>query len=134
MIKIDKKIIVCATDDGENYSTEHFGSVKKYLFYELDQKTGETKFIKEINNTSIEEEKHADPEKAKSVSNMLQKAHILINLVFGPNIIKMKQKFIPIISKEKNINKSLEQIPKIIIDLNTYLDKKGEKKIFYLQK
>lgn len=124
--------LVCATDDGINFSKEHFGSVKKYLVYSLNLDNGEIQLLKEIKNITPDEKSHADPEKAKAVSDILRGAQVLINLVFEPNIVRIRKKFIPIISRENNINKSLEKIKEILKKIKSALNQTGDKDILYI--
>jgi len=131
MSKIVK--FVCATDDGINFSKKHFGSAKKYLLYSLDIETGFIKYIKEINNTTPEERIHGDPKKAKSISQMLNNVQILIGAAFGPNIVRMRKKYVIVVSREPNIKKSLEKINTILEDIKLSLDQIGDKKIIYLR-
>ncbi|MDA3854693.1 MAG: hypothetical protein PF569_00430 [Candidatus Woesearchaeota archaeon] len=126
--------LVCASDDGVNFSREHFGSAKKYLFYTLNLDSGEIIFLKEINNSTPDERGHADPEKAKAVSDFLSDAKILINFVFGPNIVKMRKKFVPIISKEENIDIALGKINEVLENIVSTIDNNGDKDILYINK
>jgi hypothetical protein len=129
---MDNLKLVCATDDGINFSKEHFGSAKIYLFYSLNLDYGEIKFLKEIKNITPDEKKHADSKKAKAVSDILSDAQIVINLVFGPNIARIRKKFIPIISKEDNIDKSLEKIKDLSDKIRLALKQTGDKDILYI--
>ena len=102
--------IVCATDDGTNFSKKHFGSAQKYQFYSLDPENGKIWFIKEIENLTPAEKAHGDPDKANAVSEVLNEAQVLVNLVFGPNIVRMRKRFVTITSTEKNIQRWLNGI------------------------
>jgi len=130
MIKTVK--LACATEDGINFSKEHFGSAKKYLIYSLNLDNGEIQFLKEIKNPTPDEKKHGDPEKAKAVSDLLSDVQILINLAFGPNIIRIRKKFVPIVSKEKNIKKSLNELKTMLDKIKLSLNKKGDKDILFI--
>jgi len=110
--------LVCATDDGINFSKEHFGSARNYLFYSLDLDTGKTTFLEEINNTTPEEKMHGDPEKTKSVSNIVNDAQSLVSFTFGSNIVRMRKKFVPIALREKSIEKIKDVLDKLKSSLN----------------
>ncbi len=113
--------VACGTDDGINFTNEHFGSAKFYLIYSLNLETGQSKYIRKIENTSVQEKIHGDPEKAMSISELLKDVQILMSFVMGPNIVRMRKVFIPVISRKKNINDALkkltEKIDIIIKDL-----------------
>lgn len=125
-------IFVCATDDGINFSKDHFGSAKTYLFYSLDLVNEQIQFLKKLENSTPDEESHGDPKKAKAVSVMLSGVQVLINLVFGPNISRIRKKFVPIISKEPNIKKSLEKIRGVLDKIKVSLNQIGDKDIIFI--
>ena len=63
--------IAFGTDDGVNFTSNHFGEAKFYLIYKLNLNNNEIELIEERNNNSIREEIHGDPKKAKSISELL---------------------------------------------------------------
>ena len=103
-------IIACATDDGKNFITRHFGDAKSYLIYEL--KGG--KFILNciVANSTEEENIHADPKKAKSIVNLLMEKNVNVGLtkVFGPNIKRVKKHFVPILISVDPIEAGLQKV------------------------
>ena len=127
--------IAFGTDDGKELTKEHFGSAKYYLVYALDTKTKEISFIKKMDNKTPEEEKHGDPKKAKEVSQLMKDTKVLVGLVMGPNIIRMRKKFVPVISREKNIEKAIELLKNKIAEIGKELKKpEGEdKEVIYLE-
>lgn len=127
--------IACGTDDGIRFTEDHFGSAKFYLIYTLDLKNKNINFIKKVKNTSISEKLHGDPKKAKSVSNLLKKIQVIVGFLIGPNIIHLRKKFIPVISKEKNINKTLKRlIDKIdLIKKGLEIEQGKSKNIIYIK-
>jgi len=119
--------VAFATDDGEKYIDNHFGDAKYYDVYEIFE--SESKFIKRINNTTEDddEEIHADPKKAKGVVSLFKNEDIqtVVSKVFGPNIKRIRKKFVCILMNNQNIQDSI----KIVQDnLNTISDEweKGE--------
>jgi len=133
---MDKVIdIACATDDGINFTREHFGSAKLYLIFRLNLENKKIEFIKKLANISSPEEMHGYPKKAKSVSHMLRDIQALIGFAFGPNITRIRKQFIPIISRDINIKNALKKliskIDEIQKDIKTSEDK--EKKIIYIE-
>ncbi len=133
-METEEILLACATDDGVNYSKEHFGSAKKYLLFKLNLKTKEIKSFGDIENSSVEEKMHGDPEKAKSLSSLLNGVSLLIGFRMGPNIVRMRKKFIPVISREENIKLSLNLLLAFIDKIKVNLNKDGNKDIIYLNK
>ena len=121
-----------ATDDGDTISTEHFGSAKFYLVYSISLGGKEPTFLKKVINTSKEEEHHGDPEKAKEVAALFKDIPVLVGFAMGLNITRMRKKFVPVISRERDIQKTLELIKKALPEINNSLNADGEKKIVYL--
>ncbi len=117
--------IACATDDGINFSREHFGSAKKFLIYELNLENGTAKLVGEIENTTPEERVHGDPAKAKNISYLLGDVDALFGFAFGPNMVRMRERFVPILSKERNIKSALEKLKKRTGDLAAAIENKG---------
>jgi len=97
--------LICAfaTDDKKCFSKEHFGDAKFYLLYTFSKDGME--FIEQFDNTSIEVEGHAVPEKAQSVTSLLKEkgVQVLVARFFGPNIKRVKAHFVPVIIKKLNI-------------------------------
>ncbi|MEA3457690.1 MAG: NifB/NifX family molybdenum-iron cluster-binding protein [Candidatus Thermoplasmatota archaeon] len=103
----DRIKIACATDDEIHLTKDHFGSAKFYLIYELDKATKQVSFIEKIVNSSPEEKEHGDPKKARSVSSILKDAKVLLCCAMGKNVVRMRKKYCPVISRETNIKKAL---------------------------
>jgi predicted Fe-Mo cluster-binding NifX family protein len=126
--------IACGTDDEENFTNNHFGDSSNFLIYEYDSESQNIEFIEKIENKSEEEEEHGDIKKAKSISTVLQDISILVAFVMGPNITRMRKKFVPVVSRKKDILKTLEKIkedlPEMINEIN--LPEGQDKKIFII--
>lgn len=134
-----KIILVCATDNKIDFSDEHFGSAKYYLFYEFDLEKKNMVFLKSINNYNPqeeEEEKHGDPKKAKSVSELLKNVSVFVANKYGPNIKRIKKRFVPIISRERNIEKTLSRIKDINHQIKIEIEKESklDKKIIFIKR
>ena len=109
--KMQKLKVAFATDNGKTFMGRHFGDAEYYYIYEIDNENAE--FIKKISNTTEEEEDvHADPKKAKSIAKLLrqEQVQILVSKIFGPNIVRIKKKFVCILIKEKSIKNSIDII------------------------
>ncbi|MDP8203371.1 MAG: NifB/NifX family molybdenum-iron cluster-binding protein [Candidatus Tenebribacter mawsonii] len=107
-----KKIKVAfATDDGKTFMSRHFGDADYYDIYTVDDEQAD--FIKRISNTVDEEEEvHADPKKAKGIASLLleENVSIVVSKIFGPNIKRIKKKFVCVIVKEEEIEDGIHKI------------------------
>ena len=125
--------IAVATDDGVNLISRHFGDADKYLLYLWNTDSGKIDFQEERQGKLPEEKQHADPRKAQAVGQLLKDAQVLINMAFGPNIVRIRKKFIPVVSRITDIKSSLELLKshqeKILSNLTA-----PEKEIIYLGK
>ena len=117
-----------ATDNKKDFSDEHFGSAKYYLIY--GYKDNKLNFAKEITNITPEEETHGDPNKADSVGKLMKSNNvkILVAKAMGPNIIRMRRTFVPVISRIKSIKETIkkieqEKIQEILKELKSEDDK-----------
>ena len=98
--------------DEENLSRTHFGESPVFIIKSLDLETGEWRDIRKIKNTSAEEHFHGDPGKAMSISQILEDCNVLVAFAMGPNITRMRRKFVPVISR-------ITAIPKIMAKLSS---------------
>lgn len=119
---MDKYVVAFATDDGVSFNSRHFGDTERFYIYEINRE--EATLIKILENSSAEEQMHADPIKAKSVSTILQKENvsIAVSKVFGPNINRIKKKFVCLMIQAGNINNAIE---KIQLNWDSILDQIG---------
>ena len=104
--------IAFASDNGKSFIDRHFGDSEHYYIYELS--SSGLKFVKKIENTTEEddEEIHADPVKAKGVTEMLKSEDIkvVIAKVFGPNIKRIRKKFVCILMNDTAISESIKKV------------------------
>lgn len=104
--------IAFASDNGNSFIDRHFGDSDYYYIYELSSSGLE--FIKKIENSTAEdnEEIHADPVKAKGVTEMLkaEDIRVVIAKVFGPNIKRIKKKFVCVLMNDENISDSIKKV------------------------
>lgn len=108
------KSLLCAfgTDDGEHFTNRHFGDSNKFYIYEISNES--IKFIRQIDNNSIDEKTHADPKKAGSISKILksQCVQVVVSKQFGPNIKRIRKNFVCI----KVLGDDITPIRKMVID------------------
>jgi|SRR6056297_753386 len=104
--------IACATDDGINFISRHFGDANYYYIFELID--GDFVYVDKIRNNSEEEKQHADPVKAKSIVKLLKEQNVDVGLakVFGPNILRIKNIITPVIVSVDDIQSGLMQLKK----------------------
>ena len=89
-------------------------------------------FFRKRENVEYREDEsriHGDPEKAKAVSSVLKGVDAVVGKMIGPNITRMKIKFVPIIIREPLIKKALEIIKENINEIIEEYDKKERKGI-----
>ena len=128
--------LACGTDNETEFTNGHFGSSKYFLIYDFDLETKDLRFLKRIENSTQEEEKHGDIKKVKSVSELLKNVFVLVAFRYGPNIIRIKKRFVPIISREKNIEETLNKVKLCSNEIKSEIEKeKGiDKDIIYIKK
>lgn len=121
--------VAFATDDGKTFMGRHFGDARFYDIYELDE--DRASFIKRIENTVDEEEDvHADPKKAKGISTLLldEKVTVVVSKIFGPNIKRIKKKFVCIVVRDDEIDVGLKKICNNIEKIYVEWEKGNERK------
>ena len=102
--------VVCGTDDGINFTNSHFGDAKVYLIYSFNLETKEHKYVDRIKNPTEEEEEHGALRKAQSVSELLKEVDVFASTRMGPNIVRIRKNFVPVISRVRNIEKCLDRL------------------------
>ena len=100
--------IAVATDDGECFVARHFGDAEYYDVYDITPEG--SKFVLRISNNTEEENGHADPTKAKGIAGLLldQGVQVALTRIFGPNIKRIKSKFVCILTAYEEVAKGLE--------------------------
>jgi len=121
--------VAFATNDGNTYNDTHFGDSDYYDLYELSET--EAVFLERITNTVDEEEEvHADPKKAKGIMDLLVKngVHTVISKVFGPNIKRIKRKFVCILMNNACLDDSISFLCKNLESVHNEWAKGKERK------
>lgn len=103
-------ICAFAADDEKHFTSSHFGDAEFYLIYVINSDSIE--FAGRIDNTSIETDAHADPEKAKSVSVIMKNkgVQVLVSRRFGPNIVRVRNHFVPVLVKRAEIEEGIKVV------------------------
>ena len=124
---MEKLTIACATDEGKRLIDRHFGDAERYDLYEL--KSDSVVFLRSIENTVPEEKGHADPEKAQNVGGLLKPAgvQVLVSGQFGPNLKRVKKKFVPIIVRVFEIESALNLVREHFQEIITQYERGEEK-------
>ena len=125
-----KIITAFATDDGKSFIKRHFGDAYYYDIYEIS--ASEAKFIKRIKNTTDEDQDiHADTKKAKGVTVLLKNENVkvVVSKIYGPNIKRIRKKFVCILMNGEDISDSVKTIQqKFDIIINEW--EKGESRSY----
>ncbi len=120
--------VAFATDNGKTFMGRHFGDAEHYYIYEIDNENA--KFIKIIDNTTEEEDMHADPKKAKGISNLLleEDVSVVVSKIFGPNIKRIKKKFVCIVVKDEELDVGISKVCESIGKIYDEWEKGEERK------
>ena len=104
--------IACASDDGKHFARGHFGSARYFIIYEMNEMTGELNLFARIENIPFEEKRDGDPAKANHVSSILQRydVQVIIGRAIGPNLVHMRLKYLPIVSRIDTLQDALKRI------------------------
>lgn len=102
--------VALATNDGKNFIKSHFGEANQYYIYEINNE--DYQYLKSAANNSTAEEKHADPKKAKSIIQILEKegVQVVCNLAFGANIKRVKKRLVPVITSKNTLESGLKEL------------------------
>ena len=121
--------VAAATDDGTTFVARHFGDAQHYGVYEVSRQG--IRFLRLVTNKTAEEQGHADPEKARSVAAILQDEGVQVALTeaFGPNLKRIKSKFVCVLAGHHEITAGLEQVRRNFNEVVTEW-KKGEQRDF----
>ncbi len=121
--------VAFATDDGKTFMDRHFGDAECYDVYEISETNSE--FKKRIKNTTEEDDEsiHADPEKAKGVAGLFKNENIkvVVSKFFGPNIKRIKKKFVCVLMNDNSISESIENIQQNIYIIDNEWNKGEER-------
>ena len=124
-----KKIkIAFATHDGITLHNDHFGDSSYFDIYEIDKNN--SNFIGRIaNQINMHEEEHADAQKAKGIVELIsdQNVKVVISKIYGPNIVRIKKKFVCVLMNNKILAESIKDLQNRLPEL---IDEwfKGEKR------
>ena len=119
-------IFAIGTDDGKIIKQDdHVGMSKYYSIWKYSN--GEMKFIERRENVKHNEDEsriHGDPNKAKAVSSVLRGVNVIVGKMIGPNIVRVKTNFVPVIIREPLVKKAVGIIKDNIIEIVDEYNKK----------
>ncbi|MHA1700778.1 MAG: NifB/NifX family molybdenum-iron cluster-binding protein [Promethearchaeota archaeon] len=126
--------IAIGVQKNENFFSEgHFGESNKFLIYNYSISRQKMELSNIFNNTSAEEKSHGDPVKAKGVASIIGDVDIIFAHALGENIIRMKKKYLILISRSLNIHEALNQLPNKIDKILEEMEKSFEdRKIIHI--
>ncbi len=107
-----KLLVAFGTDDNVIIKQDdHVGMSKYFQLWECS--TGKP-FLKDTReNAKYKEDEtktHGDPGKAKATASVLKDVDVLVGKMMGPNIERLKNRFVPVIIREPKIKDALEVI------------------------
>jgi len=122
----EELIFAVGTDDEKKIkSDDHVGMSKYFQIWEYSN--GKMGFLEKRKNVKYKEDEgkvHGDPGKAKATSSVLANVDVLVGKMFGPNIIRLKIKFVSIVIREPLIKKAIEIIKE---NINEIVEEKNKK-------
>ena len=127
------KIAIGVGENDEVFNKGHFGESKKYFVYKYDISNMKMELLNSYLNTSPEEKMHGDPDKARNVASIIGDVDCILAHILGKNIIRMKKKYLILISRSLNIEEALNKFPeKIDLILQEMANKAEERKVIHI--
>ena len=123
--------IACATDDGKHLLDRYFGEARYYAIYEVDNEGFH--YQTTIENTAsdgYDDDVHGDAVKAKHVMMLLSSSGVqaALSRFFGPNVNRIKIRFLSISTTGKTIEDGLQDVVANIAKVTDELNKGPDKK------
>lgn len=103
-------VCACATDNGVDLVDRHFGDAERYEIYTY--KNGDFVRTGAVENTVPDESAHGAGVKARNIGSLLREhgVHVLVSRQFGPNLLKVRRVFVPVIARVWRIEEALALI------------------------
>ena len=123
-------LFAIGTDDNNEMTDDHVGMSRYFQVWKyLD---GEMTFEERRENpkyTGDETRAHGDPNKAQAISSVLGGIDVLVGRMFGPNIVRLKKKYVCAVVREPDVKRSTDIIKDNINEIIEEKEKSGEKRI-----
>jgi ferredoxin len=125
--KIEQDLLFAiGTDDDKTIKADdHVGMSKYFQIWKYAK--GDFTFKDKRKNVKYKEDEeriHGDPGKAKATSSVLVNIDVLVGKMFGPNIVRLKKKFVCAVIREPEIKKATEIIKENINEIVEEYNKK----------
>ena len=113
-----RRIQLAIACEGEVIPRRHFGDCPQFRVYELYE-NGEYHLVETIDNTSPEEERHADPKKLKGITGLLSGCEAVVSGLLSPNFMRMRdtKPIQPVVSKKETVAETLAALAESFEDL-----------------
>jgi ferredoxin/predicted Fe-Mo cluster-binding NifX family protein len=126
--EIEKDLLFAiGTDDDKLIKPDDHVGMSRY-FQVWQYLNGEMKFKEKRENVKYKEDEdriHGDPGKAKATSSVLTGINVLVGKMFGPNIVRLRNKFVCVVIREPEIEKAIEIIKESINEIIDEYNKKN---------
>ena len=113
------------TDDGNTLKSDnHVGMSKYFEVYQFSEDN--EKFIEQRSNVKYREDEskiHGDPGKAKATASALENVEVLVGHIFGPNISRLRNKFVCAVVRKDTIDQAIQAIHE---NINEVIEEKGK--------
>ena len=102
------------TDDNKTIKPDdHIGMSRYFQIWHYSSSNGNLVLRETRDNPKYAEDEtrvHGDPNKEKAVSSVLGNVDVLVGKMFGPNIVRLKRKYVCAVVRDSNIETALELI------------------------
>lgn len=115
----EELMFAIGTDDDEVIKQDDHVGMSKY-FQVWKYSNGNLTFKEKRENVKYKENEeriHGDPRKAKATSFVLTGIDVLVGKMFGPNIVRLKNKYVCAVIRELEIKKAIEVIKENINEI-----------------
>jgi len=112
-------LFAIGTDDDELIKQDDHVGMSKY-FQAWKYSDGNLTFQEKRENVKYKESEeriHGDPGKAKATASVLGDIDVLVGKMFGPNIVRLKNKFVCVVIREPGIEKAIEIVKENINEI-----------------
>ena len=125
--EIKETILFAIGTDNEKTikSNDHVGMSRFYQIWKYSD--GKLIFKERRENIKYEEDEseiHGDPKKAEKVASVLKKVDVIVGKIFGPNIVRLKNKFVPVVIRKSNIEEAVKIIEE---NINEIIEEKNKR-------
>lgn len=124
----ERLLVAVGTDDGENIKADnHVGMSKYFQIWEYSNGEAALKETREnVKYKEDESQKHGDPLKARATASALENVDVLIGEKFGPNISRLKNKFVcAVVRGKRSIFQGIEIFKN---NINEIIEEKNSEK------